>query len=164
MAIPDGKPATDFSAMNREWVRAVAAEAAEAGGGGIPAPENPSDGDVLTYSSSDDEWVAAAPSGGGGVLVVTSTYDQLTEQTILSATAQQIITAAQSGPVIYMQTNILDADPPTEYSWQYLSAYYISEEEHEYPHTFYFSTDDVAYYANSLSDYPKNPGDPIPGE
>ena len=66
MAIPDGKPATDFSAMNREWVRAVAAEAAEGGGGGggIPAPENPSDGDVLTYSSADDEWVAAAPSGG----------------------------------------------------------------------------------------------------
>lgn len=70
MAIPDGKPATDFSAMNREWVRAVAKEAAEGGGGGggsgIPAPENPSDGDVLTYSSADDEWVAAAPGGGGG--------------------------------------------------------------------------------------------------
>ena len=32
MAIPDGKPATDFSAMNREWVRAVAKE--EGGGGG----------------------------------------------------------------------------------------------------------------------------------
>lgn len=65
MAIPDGKPATDFSAMNREWVRAVAEEAAEGGGGGggIPAPENPSDGDVLTYSSTDSAWVAAAPSG-----------------------------------------------------------------------------------------------------
>ena len=37
---------------------------ASGGGGGIPAPENPSDGDVLTYSSADDEWVAATPSGG----------------------------------------------------------------------------------------------------
>ena len=62
MAIPDGKPATDFSAMNREWVRAVAAEAASSGGGGIPAPENPSDGDVLTYDSTTSAWVAEAPS------------------------------------------------------------------------------------------------------
>ena len=71
MAIPDGKPATDFSAMNREWVRAVAAES----GGGIPAPENPSNGDVLTYDSTDSAWVAAAPGGGGGSLCVICNED-----------------------------------------------------------------------------------------
>ena len=59
MAIPDGKPATDFSAMNREWVRAVVKEATS---GVIPAPENPNNGDVLTYSSTDSAWVAAAPN------------------------------------------------------------------------------------------------------
>lgn len=59
MAIPDGKPATDFSAMNREWVRAVAKEAAS---GVIPAPENPSNGDVLTYDSTTHAWTAASPS------------------------------------------------------------------------------------------------------
>ena len=59
MAIPDGKPATDFSAMNREWVRAIIAEAA---GGRIIAPEDPSDGDVLTYDSTSDAWVASAPN------------------------------------------------------------------------------------------------------
>ena len=61
MAIPYGKPATDFSAMNREWVRAVAEEAVAEGG--IPAPENPSNGNVLTYDSSNSAWVAAAPTG-----------------------------------------------------------------------------------------------------
>ena len=88
MAIPDGKPATDFSAMNREWVRAVAAEAgglpevsgddngkvltvvtgeweaATPAASGIPAPENPSNGDVLTYDGTTSAWVAEAPSGG----------------------------------------------------------------------------------------------------
>lgn len=64
MAIPDGKPATDFSAMNREWVRAVAEEAAESGGG-IPAPENPSNGDVLTYNSTTQKWEAADPPASG---------------------------------------------------------------------------------------------------
>ena len=70
MAVPDGKPATDFSAMNREWVRGVASETA---GGGIPAPENPSDGDVLTYDSTSDTWVAAAPSGWITVETLTAT-------------------------------------------------------------------------------------------
>ena len=61
MAVPDGKPATDFSAMDREWVRGIASEA----GCGIPAPENPNDGDVLTYDSTSNSWIAAAPGGGG---------------------------------------------------------------------------------------------------
>ena len=61
MAVPDGKPATSFNAMDREWVRAVANEEA---GGAIPAPENPSNGDVLTYNSTSGAWEADAPSGG----------------------------------------------------------------------------------------------------
>ena len=93
MAIPDGKPATDFNAMDREWVKAVAKEAVDnaeselpevsgsdngdvltvVGGvwakaappaSGIPAPASPSDGDVLTYDSATSSWVAEAPSGG----------------------------------------------------------------------------------------------------
>lgn len=67
MAIPNGKPATDFSDMNKEYIRAVAKEEAAAGERGIPAPENPSNGDVLTYDSTEGEWVAAAPSAGGNV-------------------------------------------------------------------------------------------------
>lgn len=91
MAVKDGLPATDFSRMNREYIKAVAEEAAGGGGGGgggIPAPENPSDGDVLTYSSADDEWVAAAPSGSekfvvtyefgeGDAIVADKTYAEI---------------------------------------------------------------------------------------
>ena len=76
MAIPDGKPATDFSAMNREWVRAVAKEEA-AGEVGIPAPENPSNGDVLTFDSTSSAWVAEAPSGGSSFITIGDSADTL---------------------------------------------------------------------------------------
>lgn len=107
MAIPDGKPATDFSAMNREWVRAVAAEAAEGGGGGggIPAPENPSDGDVLTYSSTDSAWVAAAPGGGGGSIFVINASpipDDPNENLIMDKTWKEIADAMAAGSVCYI--------------------------------------------------------------
>ena len=128
MAIPDGKPATDFSAMNREWVRAVAAEAgglpsvsgddngkvltvvsgeweaATASGGGIPAPASPSDGDVLTYDSTTSSWVAEAPSGGGGVTIIepTVTYHLSDDYAEIDCgvTVAQLLTALDSGDVL----------------------------------------------------------------
>ena len=101
MAIPDGKPATDFSAMNREWVRAVAAEAAEGGGGGIPAPADPSDGDVLTYSSTDSAWVAAAP-GESEIFVVTISEEESGEDYIytFSPSIDDIVAAKEDGKLI----------------------------------------------------------------
>ena len=65
MAIPDGKPATDFSAMNREWVRAVAAEAAESVG--LPEITEADEGKVLTVESGEAAW---ASGGGGGSVPV----------------------------------------------------------------------------------------------
>lgn len=102
MAIPDGKPATDFSAMNREWVRAVAAEAAESGGSGIPAPENPSDGDVLTYDSTSTSWVAAAP-GGGGVVCIPLTIDELNSVMVLGATYAEIEALMTAGTFLFFK-------------------------------------------------------------
>lgn len=58
MAIPDGRPATDFNAMNREWVRAVANEAASSGG--LPEVSGSDNGDVLTVV--EGAWAKAAPA------------------------------------------------------------------------------------------------------
>lgn len=131
MAIPDGKPATDFSAMNREWVRAVAAEAgglpevsgsdngkvltvvsgdweaATPAASGIPAPANPSDGDVLTYDSDTSAWVAAAPSGGGENFVVTYEFGE-GDAVIADKTYTQILAAYTGGKII--SARLVDTD------------------------------------------------------
>ena len=63
MAIPDGKPATDFSAMNREWVRAVANEASEGGSTGLPPVTAADNGKILGVVNG--AW-GAMDAGGGG--------------------------------------------------------------------------------------------------
>ena len=63
MAIPDGKPATDFSAMNREWVRAVAKEASEGGSTGLPPVTADDNGKILGVVNG--AW-GAMDAGGGG--------------------------------------------------------------------------------------------------
>ena len=158
MAIPDGKPATDFSAMNREWVRAVAEEAAEAGGlpevsgsdngkvltvvsgeweaatpaaSGIPAPADPSDGDVLTYSSTDSAWVAAAPSGGGGnILTVIITQNQ-DEKFVTDKTASEILAAYTNGYFIYLQ-NADSGEGYAQYYMWYVASFGFDDEQEEY--------------------------------
>ena len=131
MAVPDGKPATSFNAMDREWVRAVSKE--EAGGAipapenpsngdvltynstsgeweaeepsrGIPAPASPSDGDVLTYDSDTSEWVAEAPSGGGGVFAIEDLYDDNTNISTLSKTWAEIKTAFEAHKLPFVYT------------------------------------------------------------
>lgn len=87
MAIPNGKPATDFSAMNREYIRAVAKEEAAAGGG-IPAPASPSNGDVLTYDSTSEKWIGAKKEA---ILFVMITEDSGTYTA--DKTATEIINA-----------------------------------------------------------------------
>lgn len=100
MAIPNGKPATDFSAMNREYIRSVAKEEAAAGGSGIPAPANPSNGDVLTYDSTEGAWVADTPDLG---LIVNMTYTA--EAATLDKTWKEISDATNAGkPVRFYGT------------------------------------------------------------
>ena len=74
------------------------------GGSGIPAPEDPSDGDVLTYDSTTSSWVAEAPSGGGGVTIIepTVTYHLSDDYAEIDCgvTVAQLLTALDSGDVL----------------------------------------------------------------
>ena len=71
MAIPDGKPATDFSAMNREWVHTVATEAAESVSIGLPPVTADDNGKILGVVNG--AWGAMDAGGGGGIPAPTIT-------------------------------------------------------------------------------------------
>lgn len=137
MAIPDGKPATDFSAMNREWVRAVAEEAGESAlpsvsgsdngkvltvvtgewaaatpaAPGIPAPASPSDGDVLTYDGTTSAWVAEEYPGYDIVIKI------------------DLDTADDNGTIIKGSYNDIHAKVTTGKTWNALVFYDAPWEE-----------------------------------
>lgn len=176
MAIPDGKPATDFSAMNREWVRAVASEAgglpevsgddngkvltvvtgeweaATPAASGIPAPADPSDGDVLTYDSDTSAWVAAAPSGGGGILVCSSTVipEDPDENMILNKTWTEIASAAENNIPVFVFT--VYASNPADIVIDAVTAIYYNEGT---GYTVKCAVSETSYFAATASDYPQ---------
>lgn len=63
---------------------------------GIPAPDSPSNGDVLTYDSTEAEWVASAPSGGGGFISVS------VNELRLNKTWNELKTAYDSGIPVFL--------------------------------------------------------------
>lgn len=62
MSVKDGLPSTDFSRMNREWVKAVAGGGS--GGVGLPAVTEADNGKILGVVNG--EWGAMDAGGGGG--------------------------------------------------------------------------------------------------
>ena len=151
MAILDGTPATDFSAMNREWVRAVAKEEAAAGGDGIPAPENPSNGDVLTYDSTAEEWVAAAPGGGGGGslgILITLVPDDPNENLVMDKTWNEIKSAIENNCFVYAYFKDV-SENMTEWIISYPRD--LSSETGSY---LVIMNDDEQYEASSADGYP----------
>lgn len=78
----------------------IAANVSGGGSGGIPAPADPSNGDVLTYNSTSEEWEAKAPSGGTGKFVVTFEYTADYESVTSDKTYAEILAAFNAGKEI----------------------------------------------------------------
>ena len=88
MAVPNGKPATDFSAMNREWVRAVAKEEAEKN---YIAVESLSVTENNTY---------IAPAGKAYSPVIVNVPNPSTGKINITSTAEVDVTAYASAQVV----------------------------------------------------------------
>ena len=87
IGLPDVTTADNGKIMEVEGGEWKLKEGSGGGGGGIPAPANPSDGDVLTYDGTTSAWVAAAPSGGGGggtIYIAAIVYDYEHEEAELT--------------------------------------------------------------------------------
>ena len=69
MAVKDGLPSTDFSRMNREYIKAVAGES----GGGLPEITEADEGKVLTVESGEAAWAEGGGGGSSPVVVVNIT-------------------------------------------------------------------------------------------
>lgn len=98
MAVKDGLPATDFSRMNREYIKAVADGGS--GGGGLPEITEADEGKFLGVVSGEAAWATAG--GGGGVLIITNT------EGTLNKTAQEISSAFLAGVQCLVRSTIID--------------------------------------------------------
>ena len=152
MAVKDGLPSTDFSRMNREYIKAVAEGGS--GGGGLPEITEADEGKFLGVVSGEAAWATAGGGGGGGALMIGDTF--VDDTIILNKTAAEIAAAATTGPVVYTW------EDSGQVHIEYLTAvFYQPDTPHEYAYTFTFGESNN-FYANAETDYPQNPGPALP--
>ena len=120
------------------------------GGGGIPAPENPSDGDVLTYDSTAEEWVAAAPGGGSGGDVFLINITRTETALVTDKTAGEIKAALEAGKILF---TVLDTSEGADINIIYslVSTYLVDQG------VYVIISSDNEYDAASLDDYMECP-------
>lgn len=94
MAVKDGLPSTDFSRMNREYIKEVAEGSA---GSVLPDIAAADEGKFLGVVSGEAAWA----EGGGGVenFVVTYTFDE-DDEVVADKTYAQIFAAYTAGNII----------------------------------------------------------------
>ena len=102
MAVKDGLPATDFSRMNREYIKAVAEGGS--GGGGLPEITEADEGKFLGVVSGEAAWATAGGGGGGTAVECTVTEEETYDEYEIQMPAGELLTACMNGPVIiYIQ-------------------------------------------------------------
>ena len=176
MAIPNGKPSTDFSAMNREYIREVAKEEAAAGGSGIPAPANPSNGDVLTYNSTSEKWEAASPPESGIPAPASPsdgdvlTYDSTTSswgaeapsggggvffvgESLDEINNKQVLNKTAGEIIAAAETSVVILKSLL-YGQVNTMFFYLKEHTVDRGYVFDFGVEDGPYICNTLNDYP----------
>lgn len=110
MSVKDGLPSTDFSRMNREWVKAVAG-GGSGGGGGLPDITPEDEGKVLTVENGEAAW--GAGSGGVHAYEILLNYE-LSDESVRCetvATAAEIVSAyiVQKRAIICPEMNAYSA-------------------------------------------------------
>ena len=101
MAVKDGLPATDFSRMNREYIKAVAAESG-GGGSGLPEITAQDEGKVLTVDTGEAVW--------GTVNNPFFVVNQNPENGDLDKTWQEVHDASSAGKFIVVFTDSSDEE------------------------------------------------------
>lgn len=142
MAVKDGLPSTDFSRMNREYIKEVAEGSA---GSALPEITESDEGKVLTVESGEAAWATAGGGGGGGVFFVEESEDEINNKLVLNKTASEIITASATSVVILK--SLLYGAETTRFF--YLQGYMVED-----GYSFDFSVEDGPYNCDTLNDYP----------
>lgn len=100
MAIIEGRPATDFSDMNRKYIHDVAEEVAAGSGGGLPEITESDEGKVLTVEDGEAAW---ATGGGAPITILTPVCTHVSSPGGIKLTFQEsfdeIVNLALSGLV-----------------------------------------------------------------
>lgn len=92
MAVKDGLPATDFSRMNREYIKAVAEGGS--GGGGLPEITEADEGKFLGVVSGEAAWATDPYPGWDVVIVYDCSSNEVRTAELVKGSFEEFVTKA----------------------------------------------------------------------